>query len=242
MQNRSPRSVLRSSRSMESPLRRPRAASLAAMVALAAPALAGLALWPAETLATTVVPTTIEELAQRSDLVVLAEVRDARAQWMNGHIVTDHRLSVRVVGRGPSTVRASSELLVRMPGGVVGRIGQQVPGVPAVEVGRTYAWFLQRAPERDGALYYLTHLTAAVLPLGSGPDGVVRVLPTAEGLRTASGSATGASTPVVTLAPTPTARPLAGGGASTAETAMPALGMPLEAFAQRVRAASGASP
>lgn len=187
--------------------------------------------------ATTVVPTTIEQLSQRSDVVVVGEVRAAHSQWVSGRIVTDYRVLVRVAARGPSSVAAGAELTVRLPGGVVGRVGQQIPGVPELATGQSYALFLQHAPTADGALLYLTHLTASVLALAAAPDGTVMVLPASEGMHVQP--VTGAVAP----APSPVASTHTHGPAALAAplppTAMPALGMALEPFAHLVRTSAG---
>jgi hypothetical protein len=123
--------------------------------------------------ATVTVPITLQELTERSDDVVVGEVRRASSQWDGGRIVTDYEIDIRAVMRGRTAVGTS--LLARLPGGTVGRIGQTIAGVPSPEVGGTYVFFLQSGPS---GLRYLTHLTASVMPVTlDTPTGTVSVTP-----------------------------------------------------------------
>lgn len=134
--------------------------------------------------ATVVVPVTAEALTRRSDDVVIATVRRSSSQWDGGHIVTDHEVDVLTALKGRLPPR--SLVLVRTPGGVVGGIGQYIPGAPSLEQGRSYVLFLSGGV---GSVRYLAHLTAAVMAIEGDPaSGVVRVLP-GEGLLSSGGAA-----------------------------------------------------
>lgn len=130
------------------------------------------ALAPSPAVATNTVPVTAEALALRSDDVVVATVRSSESRWERGLIVTDHELAVDAVVRGPARVGAA--IFVRTPGGVVGRIAQVVPDAPALEVGRTYVFFLSGGV---GPVRFLAHLTAAVVPVRASPGGGLTAQP-----------------------------------------------------------------
>ncbi len=134
-----------------------------AMVALVAVSLPGTAH------ATVVTPVTVAELTRRSDDVVVATVRRASPQWDGGRIVTDYELELLAVLKGRLVPHGT--VTVRLPGGVVGRIGQTVPGVPGMEPGGTYLLFLDAGVS---GLRYLTHLTASVVPVTAGATGPVQ--------------------------------------------------------------------
>jgi len=109
--------------------------------------------------ATTVAPITVEALTAQSDEVLVATVLRAVSRWEGGMLVTDHAVRVAAVFKG--TVALQSELTVTVAGGVLGRVAQVIPESPVPEVGRSYVWFVQRA----GGRRYLSHMTAAVVPL-----------------------------------------------------------------------------
>lgn len=114
--------------------------------------------------ATVVVPITVQDLTRTSDDVVVATVVQGRSQWQGGRIVTDYQLQVAAVMKGALAPGATT--VVRLPGGVVGRIGQTVAGVAPLTRGTTYLLFLATGP--DG-VRCLTHLTAAVMAMGADP-------------------------------------------------------------------------
>lgn len=194
-------------------MKRPRVLPLLAVLTAFSP----LASPPRAAHATTVVPVTVEELAHRADEVVVATPRAQASRWLGRTIVTDVVLEVQTVLRG--SLVGGARVTLQLPGGAVGRIAQMIPGAPAPQVGTPYVFFLSRAPNEPG-LYYVTHLTASVLPLAPVPNGggAITVMPTAEGL---IARATAQSAPV-----TP-ARP----------TVMTRAGVPLEQLASAVRSA-----
>ncbi|MBL8684141.1 MAG: hypothetical protein JNK05_33515 [Myxococcales bacterium] len=177
--------------------------------------------------ATTVVPVTVEQLSSRADVVVVATVRSTRALWEGRLIVTDCELEVRVAMKG--SLAPGQTLTLRVPGGVLGDIGQTIPGVPRVERGDTFVAFVTRAEDRAPGRYYLTHLTASILPLSSlaptaaTPSGSVVVRPAAEGM-------------IVEGSTGPTAAQRRPNTLAT-RTAMPRAGLPLEQLLAVVRGA-----
>ena len=154
------------------------------LFALIASATISLDPLPRSAHATTVVPVTIETLARRADEVLIVTPRHATSAWFGRVIDTDYDLEVQTVVRGASV--AGAHVTLRAPGGVVGSIGQQIPGVPALEINRPYVVFLSRASDVPG-VFYLTHLTAAVLPVTAASDGTLTALPAAEGMRVRTG-------------------------------------------------------
>ncbi len=184
--------------------------------------------WTRDASATTVVPTTVEALSQRADVVVVATVRATRSLWEGRLIVTDAELEVRVSMKGAFAPGAT--LVLRVPGGVVGDVGQVVPGVARLDVGDTVVAFLTRAEDRSPGRFYLTHLTASILPVRStsaaaSPSTTLVVRPAVEGMTvveptnpTAGGS----------VAPSPRAAP---------RTVMPREGLTLDRLMTLVRTA-----
>lgn len=153
-----------------------------------------LALAPSPAVATTTVPVTTEQLTERSDEVLVATVRASSSRWERGLIVTDHELIVEASIRGRALVRGT--VFVRTPGGAVGRIAQSVPDAPMLEVGRSYVFFLSGGV---GAVRFLTHLTAAVIPLAPGPRGDLYAQPPASLLIDRSTAAAAAAPPAMPL-------------------------------------------
>ncbi len=120
--------------------------------------------------ATTVVPITVDALTRRSELVVLGTVRGASSRWRERFIVTDCDVVVEAVLKGP--VNTGAVVGVRVAGGEVDGIGQMVPDAPIPHAGETAVFFLQG--QEDGR-WLLAHMTAAVVPVRVGADGVARV-------------------------------------------------------------------
>lgn len=87
--------------------------------------------------ATTVAPQEPEALAASSDLVAVVEIRSTSSAWVGRRILTFYEAEVVEVWRTRDAV-APRRVLLALPGGVVGAIGQRVPGMPVLEVGRRY--------------------------------------------------------------------------------------------------------
>ncbi len=102
----------------------------------------GALLAPVASRATLVRPTTVEQMARRSDAVVRGVVVSRRSVWGKGarRIVTLVEIETRAVWRG----EAPTSLTVVVPGGTVDGIGQQVAGAPEFTVGEEVALFLRR--------------------------------------------------------------------------------------------------
>jgi len=179
----------------------------AVLTLLAALSAAGAASSPRPAGATILQAATLDELSREADLVaVLTPSTDRRSYWREGRIYTDVRCVVTAVVKGS----AGPSVIVRLPGGTVGDIGQTVAGAPALRADVPVVAFLTRS--RDGGRAVLS-MAAGLLPV-SVVGGVVQVLP--------------ARTEGITFLPgaPPAARP---------RVVVPAGGLPLTAFVERVR-------
>jgi hypothetical protein len=114
-------------------------------------------------------PTDVAELTRTSDEVIIGTVRRSHSLWDEGFIVTDHELEVLAAIKGRAPIR--STMVVRVAGGVVGRIGQTIPGAPTLQDGRTYVLFLAGGVSN---IRYLAHMTAAVVPVTADAQGRVQ--------------------------------------------------------------------
>lgn len=122
----------------------------------------------------------LDELSRASSLIVVATAGEHRCAWVElaagRRIVTYTRLLVeRVIVGSPSAAP-----WVRTLGGVVGSVGQLVPGEPRLHQGMSALLFLSVA--EDG--FVLTERGQGVYPLERGPSGdrVLRAWPHAETL------------------------------------------------------------
>lgn len=140
---------------------------------------------PAPVLATVMLHRSADELASMADAVVVGAaergpdggVRGA-ARWLDGRIVTELPVTVHVSVRSGWSPGASVTL--RLPGGVVGDVGQTVAGAPVFRPGESYVLFLQRLP--DGA-WTVLDMAAGMLPLSVDPTRGLLVHPSrAEGI------------------------------------------------------------
>lgn len=160
--------------------------------------------------ATVLFARSIDELARDADAVVVATPTGARvSRWQGGRIVTD--VSVRIDAVITGRVAQSSALTVRLPGGVVGEIGQTLAGAPALTPDVPTVLFLTAS--RDGVRSVLS-LSAGSLPVSVAAGGAIMVMP--------------ARTEGMTLLPPQ-------GPAAPARVVLPPEGLPLEVFAGRVR-------
>jgi hypothetical protein len=180
---------------------------------LAAPALtSSLTLLPRATRATVMEPLSIDELAHRASLVVVARALDTHALLIAGRIYTDVALRVEETVRGSAAPGAT--VVVRTPGGVIGNEGQQVPGAPTFAAGQRYVVFLR-----------------------TGAGGTVETVALAQGVLPVQEPAASSAVPRVVPAQIGAVAWVAPRGASAPPTVVvPAAGMPLEAFVRAVRA------
>lgn len=131
-----------------------------------------------------------------ADALVIGEMLDEGApvsRWRGGRIVTELPLRIRESVTSPWSAGVSVTL--RLPGGVVGDVGQTVSGAPVFLRGETYLLFLQRLP--DGG-WTVLDMAAGMFPLRADPSrGLVVLPPRAEGISFVEPP----SAPVVNLAP-----------------------------------------
>jgi hypothetical protein len=96
---------------------------------------------PAAARASQAVRVSVEELATTSDAVVRGRVLMATAQWMDRRIYTVVELETIACLRG----EAAPNVVLLVPGGVVGEVGQRVAGAPTFASGEETIVFLRRA-------------------------------------------------------------------------------------------------
>ena len=97
-----------------------------------------------------VVPRTFDELVERADLVLGGTVKEVHSQFADNGLdqntifsyVTLTNLEV-VKGRV-----TTSDYVLRVPGGVMGRFAQDYPGIPKFQIGQSYLVFI-RGNRRD---------------------------------------------------------------------------------------------
>jgi hypothetical protein len=107
--------------------------------ALLSAVLAALLLLPAAAMAALSVRTSVEELARGSDAVVRGTVIRRSGHRAGTRIYTEVTLRTAAVWRGT----APAEVTVRVPGGVVGNLGQRVDGAPELTQGEEAVLFLE---------------------------------------------------------------------------------------------------
>ncbi len=132
-----------------------------------------LALASSRASATTVVATTLEALALRSDAVIVGRVVETRVLSRRGRLSTDVDLLVLTCLRG--ALRSQQRVTLRVPGGATSTVVEEVFGVPDLRVGDSVVTFLSLADASDPSRYYLAHLTAAIAVLSVDARGEVVV-------------------------------------------------------------------
>jgi hypothetical protein len=157
--------------------------------------------------ATIMLRRSVDDLARESDVVAVATAGASHASWVGGHIVTDVALQVERTMRG---VTESATVTLRLPGGIIGDVGQRVEGAATLNAGARYVVFLHR--ETPGR-YVTVAMSQGVLPIAASSDGSVRVMPSrADGAALVDDAQTRATPAIV----------------------IPADGMPLEVFVQHL--------
>ena len=91
--------------------------------------------------ATTVQKLSLQDLAKKSDSIVMARVDDAVASWDAGHkeIYTLYTLQI---SQGVKGRKGESTVQIRQIGGTVGNIASIVPGMPSFKKGEEVVVFL----------------------------------------------------------------------------------------------------
>lgn len=105
--------------------------------------------------ASTAIALSLDDLVEKSEVVVVATPTSKTARWEDGHIVTYTTIAVDAPIGGAT--KAGDALVVRTLGGVVDKIGQKVFGEAVLVVGTKSILFLRP----------LTAATASIAPLGA---------------------------------------------------------------------------
>lgn len=155
---------------------------------LRASLLALLVLIPAVLGATTMRRLSLEELAQRAELVVLATPGERGSFWVGGRIYTRTRVAVEEVWVGEA--EAGRGVSVLTLGGVVGTIGQRVDGEARLPPGKRSVLFLVRDAKLEGY---------RVLGMEQG-EWLVPA-PASDGPRTGGGSVSEGAPPMQSIGP-----------------------------------------
>lgn len=109
--------------------------------------LLAVTLWAATAAASSALAVDLDQLAQRSEVVVRGVVKSRESRWSGDgkRILTDVQIDVSEALKG-SPART---VTVQQPGGVVGDVGQMVHGLASFEVGEEVVVFLERwGPQR----------------------------------------------------------------------------------------------
>lgn len=123
----------------------------------------------------TVVPRSFDELVQLADTVIVGTVHDMHSEF------ADNGLSQNILSfvtfdelqeiKGPVNTQ---QYTLQVPGGVVGRVAQDYPGIPLFQVGQRYVVFI-RGNRRDFfPVVGVTQGVYRVLTDGQGRQAVVR--------------------------------------------------------------------
>jgi hypothetical protein len=133
--------------------------------------------------ATTVIAETLEDMAVRAPIVVRATARQSQAAWSgdNRRIWTWTELVITERLKGSVAVSVNSTLLVKQPGGEVGKVGQGVAGVASFTPGEDCLLFLEPSTDEPG--------TYVVRGLAAGKISVVERQGRAVAVRDLSGLA-----------------------------------------------------
>ena len=132
--------------------------------------------------ASAVIALTLDELVEKSDVVVLVTPKSRTARWEGGRIVTYTTVVVDgSVGGGPAV---GDSLVVRTMGGVVGDIGQKVFGEASLPLGTPAVVFLRELPKPLAATSLagarsITGMSQGVMPVVAGADKIQRIGPSA---------------------------------------------------------------
>ncbi len=121
----------------------------------------------------------IEEMTRASTLVVRGRIGQQQATWDETHsrIETFTEVQVTELLKGS----AKQALMVRQPGGTVGRIGQSVAGAAKFEGGEEVILFLQPAAD-DPAVYLPLGMSAGKVLVSRASPGGPRALRRLSGL------------------------------------------------------------
>ena len=120
------------------------------------PLACSVALLAASAVATTIIPMSVEEMAQKAESIVEARALDSRSQWNPQHtlIYTYTRFTVGHTLKG----RAAQIITVKQIGGSAGGYTQKVSGVRQFQPGEEALLFLRGSVAGDG-----THVVVGLM-------------------------------------------------------------------------------
>lgn len=125
-------------------------------------------------MATTVIPPTFEELADKAELVFVGQMTGSHAEWRtNGArrvILTFIEFKAEQVWKG----EAASSLTLQFLGGTIGDTTLEVAGVPQFAQGERVILFVQKNGRQYCPLVGVSHGKFGVRKDGTGRDVVVR--------------------------------------------------------------------
>ena len=114
--------------------------------------------------ATTLERLSMNDMAEKSQVVVRATVVSGGAEYANGVVRTHYQLSVSEVWKGS----AGSQIDVYVPGGRAGGLRELVPGAPVMETGAEYVVFLWIGPSGRSQIMGLSQGLFSVVRDASG--------------------------------------------------------------------------
>jgi len=152
--------------------------------------------------ATTLEALSLDDLTDRATLIVIVEAQSRESHFDDRRrIVTDFRVRVLDSWSGP----APATLTMRSLGGVVGELGMQVPGEPALSTGERYLLFLR--PGQSEGTYRPVGMSQGVMRVNSEPPEHI-VIPGGHGARLVERGSDGMlrDAPGALMRPTPLSR------------------------------------
>lgn len=125
--------------------------------------------------ATVVIAQSLEEMAATSPLVLRATIGQVQTAWNEGHttIETFAEVSVREALKG--SVAPGAILMVRSPGGIVGKMGAYVAGAPQFKQGEEVVLLLEPAADRPD-VWLVSGLAAGKINLEKNSFGELRAV------------------------------------------------------------------
>lgn len=106
---------------------------------------------------------TLDQMAQAATAIVRARVTSSSASFTGSTIYTHYKLQISETWKGAPAAE------VMLPGGVAGGYRQSFPGVPALQTGAEYVFFLWKS-SRTG-ITHIVGLNQGILNVTARPDG-----------------------------------------------------------------------
>ena len=109
-------------------------------------------------------PVDVDQLAQRSTLIVHGTVSSSEAKWVGRVIYTHYDLAVQQTIRGS----AQSEIVMAVPGGALGNVQLAIPGAPSISVGDELVLFGESL--QGQSIFTPVGIFAGVVPVSTESD------------------------------------------------------------------------